>query len=236
MGSGDFHKNQYEQGRDEDADLKKKVKIGLRAVLQNYISREEAATGGGMGKFDTLTHDRLAEWRTLERRNKIRKILIYFIGSFLMIPILLAFGAFNSWLAVVSFAIAVFSLSWILQYIKTITIRAYAPTDTEAAKVGVTKAISGIWFETLYSVKIAYFFGFILLVTWGLLGVIFGENLDQYIAYWVNLIIGFFNIQIVHVDTYFFVSLIFILNFASLTGDYLFWKIFYPRKKSPSRI
>ncbi len=117
-----------------------------------------------------------------------------------------------------------------MQYIKTITIRAYAPSDTPASKRGVKKAISDIWFETLYSVKIAYFVGFIMLCLWAIVGYFFGENLDQYIAYFVNLIIGFFGVTISHVDTYFFFTIIFIINFASLAGDYLFWKINYRRK------
>lgn len=232
MSSENFHRNQYEEGRGDEESLKKKVRTGMRAVLQNYISREEAGTSRGMGKFDTLIHDRLAEWRTLERSNKIKKFTFYFFGTFILVPIMLMFGAFNSWLGVVSFTIGVFMFSWTLQFLKTITIRAYAPSDTPEAKSGVQKAISDIWFETLYSVKIAYAFGLLLILAWGFFGYFFGENLDQIIASWVNLIINFFGIEISHVDTYFFVTLIFIINFASLAGDYLFWKIFYPRKKA----
>ena len=145
---------------------------------------------------------------------------------------MLMFGAFNTWLGVASFTIGVFIFSWALQFLKTITIRAYAPTDTKEAKDGVRKAIADIWFETLYSVKIAYAFGFLLVMAWGFFGYFFGENLDQIIASWVNLIINLFGVEITHVDTYFFVTLIFIINFASLAGDYLFWKIFYSREKA----
>lgn len=232
MGSENFHRNQYEEGRGDDESLKKKVRTGMRAVLQNYISREEAGTGRGIGKFDTLIHDRLAEWRVLERSSKIKKFTFYFFGTFFIVPIMLMFGAFNSWLGVASFAIGVFIFSWTLQFLKTITIRAYAPSDTKEAKNGVKKAISDIWFETLYSVKIAYAFGLLLILAWGFFGYFFGENLDQIIASWVNLIINQFGVEISHVDTYFFVTLIFIINFASLAGDYLFWKIFYSREKT----
>ena len=230
MGSENFHQNQYEESRDDES-LKKKVRTGMRAVLQNYISREEAGTSRGMGKFDTLIHDRLAEWRSLERTSKIKKITFYFIGTFIIVPIALAFGTFNTWLGVAGFSISVFIFSWILQYIKTITIRAYAPNDTIEARNGVRKAISDIWFETLYSVKISYAYGLLLIFSWGLLGYLFGENIDQYIIAWVNIIINFFGVEITHIDTYFLVTLIFIINLSSLTGDYLFWKIFYHRTK-----
>lgn len=234
MSSENFHRNQYEQGRGDAESLKKKVRTGMRAVLQNYISREEAGTGRGLGTFDTLIHDRLAEWRALERTNKIKKFTFYFFGTFILVPVMLMFGAFNTWLSVATFAIGVFIFSWSLQFLKTITIRAYAPSHTAEARRGVKKAISGIWFETLYSVKISYLFGLLLISTWGFFGYFFGENLDQIIVSWVNLIINFFGIEITHIDTYFFVTLIFIINFASLAGDYLFWKIFYRREKEIS--
>jgi len=230
MGSGDFHKNQYESGRGDEVDnLKKKVRLGMRAVLQNYISREQAGSGKGMGKFDALIHDRISEWRAYERNAKIKKIIIYFILSFFIVPMMLMTGTFSTWLGIAAFIIGVFLFSYALQFIKTITIRAFAPSDSKQAREGVKKAIADIWFETLYSVKIAYFVGFLMLFIWGVVGYYLGENLDQYLAYFINIIINFFGVSITHVDTYFFVNLILMINAASLLGDYLFWKINYRR-------
>ncbi len=104
MGSGDFHKNQYESGRGEESEnLRKKVSLGMRAVLQNYISREEGGTSQGIGKFDALIHDRLSEWRSFERTRKINKIIVYFILSFFIVPVMLMLGTFSSWIGIILF-------------------------------------------------------------------------------------------------------------------------------------
>jgi len=234
MGNTDFHKNQYETGRGkgEGEKLKEKVTSGLRVVLQNYISREEADTGRGMGKFDALVHDRISLWREYERNLKMRKFTLYYILTFFIVPVMLITGAFGSWLGVVGFSIGVFGVSWLLQYAKTIKIRAYAPTDSKESREGVKKAISDIWFETLLSVRLSYLWALFLLLVWGIVAYYFGDRLGNIITSWVNFIIGFFGKEITYVEPYYFVSLIFIINMSSLLGDYLFWKILYPREKN----
>jgi hypothetical protein len=232
MSSDNFHKNQYEQGRDDysNSSLRKKILTGMRAVLQNYISREESGTAGGMGKFDTLIHDRTMEWRIYERNRKIKKFSFYFVATFFIVPIMIMYGAFDTWLQVGTFSIGVFVVSWLLQYGKTIAIRGHAATDTPTAKEGVRKAIADIWFETILSVKLSYLYAIILLIVWAGLGYFFGSSLGEFFLGWTNLLLSFFNFELYAVNPNYLVALVFILNLSSLLGDYLFWKILYNRR------
>ena len=233
MSSNNYHLNQYEQNRHEEIsemNMRKKVLTGMRAVLQNYISREESGTGSGMGKFDTLIHDRIIEWRTYERNRKAKKFTLYFIATFFIVPIMMIFGAFDSWLKVLSFSVGVFVVSWMLQYAKTIAIKGHAATDTYEGREGVRKAIADIWFETILSVKLSYIYALLLLTAWALLALYFGEDLGNIITSWTNFILGFFGFELTGVNPYYLILLIFIINFSSLLGDYLFWRLLYPRK------
>lgn len=233
MSSENYHRNQYEQSRheeSEDNNLRKKVLTVMRAVLENYISREESGTDDGLGKFDTLIHDRIIEWRIYERNRKIQKFTFYFIATFFIVPIMLMYGAFNTWWHVASFVVGVFLVSWFMQYAKTIAIKGNAATDTYEGKEGVKKAIADIWFETILSVKLSYIYALILLSLWVVLGYYFGEDLGKAVTMWTNFVLNFFGLELQNVNPYYLITLIFILNLTSLLGDYLFWKINYPRK------
>jgi len=232
MSSENYHRNQYEQGRSDhsEASLRKKILTGMRAVLQNYISREESGTGSGMGKFDTLIHDRIMEWRIYERNRKIAKFSFYFVATFFIVPIMIMYGAFNTWYQVGTFSLGVFVVSWLMQYGKTIAIRGHAASDTYEAREGVRKAISDIWFETLLSVRLSYIYAVILLLFWVVLAYFFGSALGDLLLLWTNLFLSFFGLALVNINPDYLVALIFILNLSSLLGDYLFWKILYNRK------
>jgi|GEM_PF-4315424 len=234
MSSKNYHQGQYELNRtdrhdeSEERNLRRSVLTGMRAVLQNYISREEAGTSGGMGNFDTLIHDRIIQWRIYERNRKFKKFTWYFAATFFIVPIAIMIGALQSWWAVGSFAIGVFAVSWVLQYAKTLSIKGHAATDTPEGKRGVQKAIADIWWETILSVRLSYYYALALLFVWVVLALYF--SLGNMLVLWYSFILHFFGFSIYMVNPYFLTVLVFIINFASFSGDYLFWKINYPRR------
>lgn len=239
MSSSDFHKNQYREHRFNDAEekeisKKEKVMSGIRAVLQNYISQEESGTATGMGKFDTLIHDRIVEWKAYERKKKTTKFTVFIFFSFFIVPLLVIGDLLSSWSDLLVAGAILFFISYFTQSIKIFIIKGQVPRDTREAKEGVKKAIADIWFETVLSVGFSYIIAFSII---GIMGVFFylfqqfsGDLIYSITIYFYEIM----GLGIKPFNPYFILAVIMTLCLSFILGDLSYYLIFYRKKKEGS--
>jgi hypothetical protein len=228
MGSSQFNKTQYEEERKKDYNSQQEsIRRGIRAVLTMYMARER----DHRNVLDVLVHDRISEWRTMERVAKFATFKKFFFISMFFVALGGAYGIFEVFkykvLVYVSIGIYAFSA----QFFKVIFITGQVSKKYPFQKRAVKRAIRDVWFETVISVQLAYYvFLAIILLVWGLANAN-DHVLDivVYTIYWLEelCIYLLFLDGLEATNPVELMNIFFLANSIFIISDFMFWKLVY---------
>jgi hypothetical protein len=135
------------------------IQNSLRAVLSNYIQREKYEK---KTNFDTVIQDRIISVKNYLKRKKRR---FYTALTFFLIPVTYVasvYGLFANPLNILIFGSFLFLISFARQAYSSFIIRGNISSTQDFEKIGIKKAFYDIFFETITSVQLVYYYSIII--------------------------------------------------------------------------
>lgn len=199
----------------------------LRAVLSNYIQREKYQK---RANFDTVIQDRIVSVKSFLKERKAKSFLGLTILSVPATFMAAVLGAFDSLTMILIIAGGIFGLSFVGQAYRAFIIRGNIGTSRDYEKIGVKKAFYDIFFETITSVQLVYYYTLLVLfffIALAFLNIPVMDLLEYGIFKLGLLIMGTLHITEVRFHPKLIYVLIFAYPAAYVLGDYMHWKIRY---------